>query len=461
MSSITFEPVTAGGGRRQASPSRPGPRPRPWTVDVATVVVGLGFGATVGAALTAETRSQLSGPGGPEIFLGSFTGLAGTYLALVMVLLVSRVPLVERVLGQDGLLRWHRRLSPWPLGLIFAHVLLLTYGYALAARTGVLHELGALASSSAGMAAATVAIELMVVVAVSSIRQVRRRLRRETWWRLHLFMYMALALAFVHEIALGPSFVQHPLARVVWSLAWVATAGLVVTYRLGLPLVRTLRHRLRVVEVRPEAPGVVSVICSGRHLDRLAISGGQFFEWRFLVRGMWWQAHPFTVSARPRPPYLRLTVKLVGDFTEAVARLRPGTKVAIEGPYGAFSVHAGRRRSAVLFAGGIGVTAVRALLEDMPARSQPIVLIRSSSSDALALDDEIAELVRHRKGRVERILGPRDEVSLERSILRLVPNLQTRDFYVCGPEGFVEEVRRALAHLGVRKDAVHFEAYSL
>ena len=150
---------------------------------------------------------------------------------------------------------------------------------------------------------------------------------------------------------LGPSFVRHPLSRSLWIVFWLATAGMVIAYRFGLPLVRTLRHRLTVVEVRPEGPGVVSVICKGRRLERLAVSGGQFFEWRFLTRGMWWQAHPFSLSARPKPPYLRLTVKDRGDFSAAVASLQPGTRVAIEGPYGVFTSHARRRRKAVLIAG--------------------------------------------------------------------------------------------------------------
>ena len=163
-----------------------------------------------------------------------------------------------------------------------------------------------------------------------------------------------------------------PLARAVWSAAWAGTAGLVIVYRLGLPVLRSARHRLRVVEVRPEAPGVVSVILQGRRVESLAIAGGQFFEWRFLVPGLWWQAHPFSISARPQAPYLRLTVKVVGDFTSAVARLRPGTAVIVEGPYGAFTTHACRRTKVALIAGGIGVTAARSLLEDCrggPSRS--------------------------------------------------------------------------------------------
>ncbi len=56
--------------------------------------------------------------------------MVGTYLALIMVLLVSRIPVIERVAGQDGLLRLHRALAPWPISLLAAHALFLTVGYA-------------------------------------------------------------------------------------------------------------------------------------------------------------------------------------------------------------------------------------------------------------------------------------------------------------------------------------------
>ena len=155
-----------------------------------------------------------------------------------------------------------------------AHAVLLTYTFAQVARTGVLHEIGTLIHSYPNMLAATIALALMVAIAVVSVHAIRSRLRRETWWAIHLFMYLALALAFAHEIALGPSFVGHPLTRLVWSVLWASTAGVVLLYRFGMPLFRTLRHRLEVVEVRPEGPGTVSVICRGRHLDRLAVAGG-------------------------------------------------------------------------------------------------------------------------------------------------------------------------------------------
>ena len=216
MSSLTFDPTYAphsGRHRRPSVISRPGPAPRPVVADVAMVLAGLGFGACVALAVTAESWKQFSAPGGVAMFLGNLTGLAGTYLALVMVLLVSRIPVVERVLGQDKLLASHRRLAPWPISLIVAHAVLLTFAYAEAARTGVFGQIGAFIRSYPDMLTATIALVVMVAVAITSVYSIRRRLRREMWWAVHLFMYLALALAFAHEIALGPSFVGHPLTQ--------------------------------------------------------------------------------------------------------------------------------------------------------------------------------------------------------------------------------------------------------
>src|SRR6202020_1082216 len=238
--------------------------PRPGLVRAALVVAGVGLGITTALAITTDTFSQFSAPGGQATFAGSLTGLVGTYLALLMVLLVSRIPFVERVLGQDGLVRWHRRLAPWPISLLIAHAVLITVGYAQAARTGLGHQVATLLSQYPDMLTATAALGLMCLAGAISIRAVRSRLRRETWWAVHLVMYLALAISFAHVIVLGPAFVGHPLTQVAWSAAWAATAGLVLGYRVGLPALRSVRYRLRVAEVRQEAPGGGAGIRSGR-----------------------------------------------------------------------------------------------------------------------------------------------------------------------------------------------------
>jgi predicted ferric reductase len=463
---VNFESVletTARRGKQRRLPARPQtPRPRPGLARAGLVLAGAGLGAVTALAITDETASQFTASGGAATFLGSLTGLVGTYLALLMVLLVSRIPAIERVLGQDGLLRWHRRLAPWPISLLIAHAVFVTIGYAQAARAGLWHQAAILLTKYPDVLIATVGLGIMCLIGVISLRAIRRRLPRETWWLIHLFMYLAIAISFAHVLALGPSFVGHPLTQIVWSVAWAATAGLVLCYRFGLPVVRSLRHRLVVAEVRSEGPGVTTVICSGRRLDKLAVAGGQFFFWRFLTPRMWWQAHPYSLSALPQPPYLRITVKGVGDHSASLARLRPGTKVVIEGPYGAFTKHAQQNRRALLLAAGIGVTALRSLLEDLPRNSAPVVVLRATRAEDMVLAREVAELVRYRHGKLHKLTGPREEAVLdERSLLRLVPDLQDRDVYVCGPEGFVADMADLAKRLGIPDEAVHHEAFAL
>jgi predicted ferric reductase len=439
---------------------RSAPVPRPVVVDVCAALAGLGFGAVLAAVVTGESAGALRAPGGLLTAAGRFAGFTGAYLMLIMVVLVARLPWLERATGQDRLVRWHRRVSPWALGLIAAHVALITLGYAQAARSGAMHETWVLLTSYPDMLAAFAGFGLLVLAGVTSVRIVRQRLRYETWWVVHLYVYLGLALASFHQIATGVSFIGHPLVRDLWILIWAATAGMVALFRVLLPIGRSLRHQLRVVEIRREAPGVVSVICQGRQLDRLPVSGGQFFLWHFLTRDMWWQGHPYSLSALPTGHYLRITIKGLGDQSRAVARLRPGTRVAIEGPYGAFTGQARTSEAVVLIGAGVGVTPLRAMLEDLPNQTDVVVVLRASTVEDLIHRREMAELVYQRGGRLYEVVGPRHRVRFDAHTLsRIVPDISVRDVYVCGPGGFSSEIAGIARRLRVSSERIHIEAF--
>lgn len=439
---------------------RPAPAPRPRFIDFCAGLAGLGFGAIVAAVLAGESSASLAAPGGKITALGRLAGFTGTYLLLIMIVLVARMPWLERSVGQDRLIRWHRKVASWAITLICAHVIFITFGYAQAVNSPWPNEIWVLLTSYRDVLAAAAGFGLLVLAAITSYRYVRRRLRYETWWVVHLYLYIALALAFAHQIVIGTVFVGHPLTRALWIVIWAATAGLVLVFRIGNPILLSLRHRLEVVEVRDEAPGVVSLICRGRNLDKLAVSGGQFFQWRFLAKGLWWQAHPYSLSALPRPPHLRVTIKGLGDQSRAMAHLPPGTKVAIEGPYGAFTHHVQSSERVVLIGAGVGVTPLRALLEDLAEDTDVVALIRASTVDDLVHRDEIAALVHQRGGRLREIVGPRHRARLDaKALRRAVPDIAGRDVYVCGPEGFSAEIVQAAQRLGVADEQIHTEAF--
>jgi ferredoxin-NADP reductase len=283
----------------------------------------------------------------------------------------------------------------------------------------------------------------------------------ETWWAVHLYTYLALFLSFSHQIDTGAAFVGHPVARAWWTALWLGTLAIVIGARIGLPIWRSLRHRVRVVAVTPAGPGTVSVVMEGRGLHALPVFGGQFFQWRFLVPGMWWQAHPYSLSAVPTRNQLRITVKDLGDHSAALARLKPGTAVAIEGPYGTFTPEVRASDKVLLVGAGVGSAPILAILQDLPAAADVVVLLRASTHEELILRDELAAEVRRRDGRLLELPGSRSDWPLDAQALRrLVGDVRRRDAYICGPEAFTAALAGALEQAGVPSSQIHFESFT-
>jgi ferredoxin-NADP reductase len=200
----------------------------------------------------------------------------------------------------------------------------------------------------------------------------------------------------------------------------------------------------------------------GHHLHHLPVYGGQFFQWRFLVPGMWWQAHPYSLSAVPDDDHrMRITVKDLGDHSQALAKLKPGTWVGIEGPYGAFTPDARSGDRVLLVGAGVGAAPIRALLQDLPEHTDVVVLLRGSSREELILRDAIGPDVRRRGGRIIELPGSRHQVPLDAAALRaLVPDVRRRDSYVCGPEAFTDTLAGSLREAGVPEGRIHFESFA-
>ena len=457
MAATTLEEATA-------SPSSPRRRDRPPSeagANALAALAGVGLAATITLTLSTETLTALHARGEPLIALGRLAGMVAAYSMLVLVLLVARLPIIERVAGHDQLVAWHRTLGPWPLYLITGHGALITLGYAQQAKAGALREFWTLLTTYPGVLAGTAGFALLIAAGVTSYRKARRRLAYETWWAVHLYTYLALFLAFSHQTATGAPFVGHPLARGAWTAMWIAGAALVVGYRIGVPLWRTLRHRPKVIAVEHDAPGVATIVVGGRRLDRLPVTGGQFVQWRVLRRGLWWQAHPYSLSGLPGPRGLRLTVKDLGDHSRALAGLRPGTRLAIEGPYGAFTRHARQGDAVLLVGAGVGVAPLNALLQDLPEGVDVQVLARASTREELVLRDDLRRAVAARGGRLHELVGPRETVALDPAALtRRVPDLADRDVYVCGPEGFMRTVMASVAAAGVPDERIHREVFA-
>ena len=274
---------------------------------------------------------------------GRLTGLLASDLLLVQVLLMARVPVLERAFGQDRLARHHRVVGFTSFNLLLGHLVLITWGYAAGRLSATPATLWELTVDYPGMLLAVAGTVCLVMVVVTSVRAARRRLRYESWHLLHLYGYLGAGLALPHQLWTGQEFLVSPAATVFWWGLWATSAGAVLVWRVGLPLWRSARHRVRVTSVVPEGHGVVSVYMTGRRMEKLRAEAGQFFTWRFLTGPGWTRGHPYSLSAAPDGVSLRITVKELGDDSAVLRHVRPGTRVLVEGPYGRLSARARTR----------------------------------------------------------------------------------------------------------------------
>ncbi len=396
--------------------------------------------------------------------LGRITGLLGAYLLLIQVLLLARLTVLERLTGFDRLTVWHRRNGKLALYLVLAHVVLITIGYALTDRLSIPAESSQLLGSYPGMVTATVGTGLLVLVMLTSLVIVRRRLRYEAWYLVHLMAYVGIVLSWFHEVPTGNEFITNPGATAYWTALYLATLAVLVLFRFALPIVQGFWYRLRVDQVISESASVVSLRITGRHLDRLHARAGQFFLWRFLARGRWWEAHPFSLSAAPDGRSLRITVKHSGDFPSRIGQLPPGTAVLAEGPFGVFTDQIRRRDRVALIAGGIGIIPIRALVEEMAG--DLVLIYRVLHERDLVFRAELEELAQDRSIALHYVIGDHRAPGCEhlmspKHLRRLVPDIEQREVYLCGPPAMADFIARSVRRAGVPRTSIHTERFAL
>lgn len=470
-----FPPLNGGHVRLSRTvPDQPSDGPAPkrrssdrHTAGLLTSVAVLGVAVGSIAWWWASPTSRLVGlPGMTLTSLGRATGLLAAVLLAAEVLLMARVPLLERNVGADWLALGHRWLGSYLFALVLAHVFLITWGYARSEQVGLATESERLIVSYPYILLAAIGTVVLAAVVTTSLPRIRPRLPHELWHLVHLTGLAAIALVYAHEVVDGAQFTTSAPARRCWLALHLAILALLVRYRILEPLRLSLRHQLVVSHVQPEPDGCATIIIRGTELGRVRARSGQFFRWRFLTRGLAVTAHPYSLSQPPTDSEFRITVKGVGDSSGRLTRLRPGTRVIAEGPYGAVTGRLTSGRRVALFAAGSGIAPMLALAADLaPSTEQLTLMYRVSCTEQAVLLEDLRILAAQPNVKVILVTGPRDDPRGEplsrRALAHFIPDIASRDVFVCGPPALADRLTLALRALRVPPRRIHQEQFSI
>ncbi|MBI4899700.1 MAG: ferric reductase-like transmembrane domain-containing protein [Actinobacteria bacterium] len=438
--------------------------------DLLTVIAWVSVAMSITLWLADGGLGKVTSLGKGLTALGIVSGLVATDLMVLMLLLAARIPFVDRAFGHDHAVAIHTKLGKYVIYGLLLHGWFLLCGYAANDGLTLSGELGSLLSVG-DLVLSVCALGILIAVGVSSIITVKRSLPYEVWHVIHLATYVAVGFSLPHQFSMSGLMGPGTFARGYWIGLFAVTGFLLLAYRVFLPVFASFEHGLVVTKVRYEANDVVSIEMQGRNLPALDVEGGQFFHWRFLAKGLWWQQHPFSVSAAPTGDTLRITIRALGGGTRKLMTVKPGTRVMIEGPYGIFSDKSRTQAGLTLIGIGIGIAPIRAILEatqTVPGRTT--VILRGHTPSQLYLLREIQVLCQDKGARLITLVGSRSQNRLGETswlpashrgnrLVDLVPYVASSDVYVCGPQAASDLVVADALACGTPADSIHNERF--
>lgn len=184
------------------------------------------------------------------------------------------------------------------------------------------------------------------------------------------------------------------------------------------------------------------------------------------------------VSSPTENELLQFSMRIRGKFTHALANLKPGERVHVQGPYGGFVLGQNQHKKIVMLAGGIGITPFISMIRyaALLQTDTPMQLLYSvASQDDVPFFEELLERQKQNKnlkvtfvvsdGPTEKLKGAKvanGRVSIE--TIEQNTDVVFGDvgtvFYICGPPPFMKGMVSSLKGRKVAKSRMVTEAFS-
>jgi predicted ferric reductase len=393
-------------------------------------------------------------------------GLVAYSLVLIQFALVSHLQASSRPFGTDALVQFHRYIGFAALAFIIGHPILLNI-------TGLPWSAWAPLSSSRVTSSGAVALYAIVALVFTTVLRRRLRLSYEVWRTIHLAMSITAVAAMLVHVLAADGYGRSASMRVV-LLGYILTFGaMVATYRVLRPL-RMRSRSWEVVENRDEGARTRTIRVRPINHAGFVFDPGQF---AWLITGaspFSQQQHPLSICSsaeRPADGPIEFAVRALGDWSaNVVPGLTPGTRVWVDGAFGAFTTEGRAAQGFVLIAGGIGIAPMRSMLLTMRDRGdrRHVILMYASHAAARPIFWQELEALRAdiNLDSVDALASsPADPTSGHRrftvDVLRrhLPPHFQRYHYFVCGPAPMMDTVEASLAALGVLPGAIHSERF--
>ncbi|MFW6207091.1 MAG: ferric reductase-like transmembrane domain-containing protein [Spirochaetota bacterium] len=408
----------------------------------------------------------------PFLWAALIAGVLGYSWLMIQLVLSARLKWLERGIGQDRLLIFHRTMAPLSLILLIVHlaVKLWLYPASLQVVSGLVVFIGFALVGFVSAALFNGSSKMPLFALLQKLVYGKLRLQYHQMKNLHNGTFLLAVIMFLH-VSGSSTAASSTVLRLYFILLFAISAAVYIYHKLLRPRMRSPIYR--VVDVSRPSDQVTNV--GFEHVKGRPVrhSPGQFAFYWFLKGVPGKEEHPFTISAGTDESVsgkqLSFTAKAIGDFTEALPQVEKGDLLKVNGPYGIFSYHfLNEQQPMVWIAGGIGITPFLSMartlaVEKNPAR--PLLLWNTRRPEDFIYLEELkasAEVVQLLDNQEAEWDGMRGRMTKEFLQGMLTENhLKRAFFFICGPPAMMAAVRTNLTALGVANSRMLWERFAL
>jgi len=417
----------------------------------------------------ASNPSRVQGSFAIELAVGA--GFIGLSLMALEFALISRIRAAAQPFGQDALQIFHNIMGVVALALLLIHPLLLIIsGYPANCWLNPFAACGNLATRTASLA-----LYALIFLIASSIWRKTFRLPYEVWQVMHgVLAIFILVSAMFHIFILG-RYSSTNLMKAMWLMYAIIVIGLILWYKIILPLTRWNKAWQVVVNKAERGDSHTLVLRPLKHAG-ITFEPGQYAWIKKGKTPFGIGQHPISFSSNGDVPpggEISFTIKNLGDWSgKLVPTIQPGDRMWVDGPYGVLSSDREQGMGYVLIAGGIGITPLYSMCQTMAEREdvRPVLLFYGINDlESAIFKEELDELATKMNLQIIYVLnnpheswdGETGYVDAEVLKRYLPKQYKHYVYFVCGPEPLMDAMDQALPALGVPSENVLSERFGM
>lgn len=315
-------------------------------------------------------------------------GFAGLSIFILQFFFTARYSRIKPSFGHDGLLYIHRQSGLIAWIFILGHFIIL-----FIANPEYLSFLDPRVNAPRTFALSFVVVAIAILI-ISTLWRKNFGLKFEWWRLLHGLLALSIvAIGLAHTIMVN-HYSSNPAIKVMWIVLTLLAVTSLVYMRIIRPYLIKKRP-YKVTRVFKEVEKVWTVEIEPVGHNGMQFSAGQF-AWLTLGDNVYdIQQHPFSFASAESDSKIQFTIKELGDYTNNIGEVEPGTTAYIEGPYGTFTLPDDSKKKIIFIVGGIGITPVISMLRTMQvnADKREIELLYGNKNEVtITFRDELEEM---------------------------------------------------------------------